>query len=107
MDINSALRGIGANTNKGLTNLENNSTRKADGKVPDNGAATVANNEEKVTLTSAASRLGQLIQENNTKPEVDAERVATLKAAIQEGSFKPNVASIALRLMNFENQLKG
>lgn len=107
MDINSVLRGVGNNANKGLTNLDNNTARKTDGKTLDAGVATFAKNEEKVTLTNTASRLGQLAQQNNGKTEVNAERVASLRAAITEGNYKPNPASIAARLMAFENQIKG
>lgn len=108
MDINSVLRGIANNGNKNLTGVENNTTRKSDGKTSDTLAANLANGGEKVTLTSAASRLGQLnMQSNANASEVNAERVASLRAAIADGSYKPNPAGIAARLMSFENQLKG
>lgn len=107
MDINNVLRGVGNTVNKGLTNLDNNTARKTDGKTPDTEVATVANNEEKVTLTSAASRLGQLAQQGSARSEVNAERVAKLRAALEEGNYRPNPASIAARLMAFERQIKG
>ncbi|MBD3767297.1 MAG: flagellar biosynthesis anti-sigma factor FlgM [Gammaproteobacteria bacterium] len=106
MDINSILRGVVNNASKGLTDLDN-TTRKTDGKSLDASVATFAKNEEKVTLTSAASRLGELAQQASNQPEVNAERVASLRAAIAEGNYKPNPASIAARLMTFENQIKG
>lgn len=108
MDINSVLRGIANNGNKNLTGVENNTTRKSDTKTADTAMANLANGSEKVTLTSAASRLGQLnMQSNANTSEVNAERVASLRAAIADGSYKPNPTSIAARLMTFENQLKG
>ena len=58
-------------------------------------------------LFRSASRLGQLTQQSNSKSEVNAERVAALRAAIAEGSYQPNPASIAARLMAFESQIKG
>jgi negative regulator of flagellin synthesis FlgM len=108
MDINSVLRGMANNGNKSLNGLENNATRKGEDKTSDATTAMLANNSEKVTLTTTASRLGQLsMQADTSKTQVNAERVASLRAAIAEGNYKPNPASIATRLMNFENQLKG
>ncbi len=107
MDINTALRAVGNNANKSVSGLENLGARKADGKATDASAATLASNNEKVTLTSTASRLGQLTQQTNASNEVNAERVASLRAAIADGSYQPNPASIASRLMSFENQLRG
>lgn len=108
MDINSVLRGVANNGNRNLTGLENSTERKVDGKSTDARSAIFANNNEKVTLTSAASRLGQLNMKTDTSSsEVNAERVASLRAAIADGSYQPNPAGIAARLMTFENQLRG
>lgn len=106
MDINTLLRGVN-NANKGSTNLESLAGRKGEAKTQDAGAAMIAKSDEKVTITNTASRLGQLSQQTGSSSEVNAERVARLRAAIADGSYQPNPAAIAARLSRFEQQLNG
>ena len=108
MDINSVLRGVNTSANKGLTNPDAASTRKTEERpASDTRVANFADKDEKVTLTSAASLLGQINQKGNTGSEINAERVASLRSAIEEGNYQPNFASIAARLLTLEQQIKG
>lgn len=38
-------------------------------------------------------------------PDVDSDRVAAIKAAIEEGSYQPDYQRVAERLVSFESQL--
>lgn len=107
MDINALLRNVNNTTNKG-TNAAEANTRQQTNAAQNNASASVATGQqgEKVTLTNTASRLGQLTQAQSGKPEVNAERVASLRAAIADGSYPVNPRSIATRLMSFEQLLK-
>lgn len=106
MDINNILRGAGSAPSKSLNQTETVVSRKADGKSEPSVAANVAAKSETVTLTDTASRLRQATQPSTSKTEVNSERVASLRAALADGSYKPNVGVIAARLLAFESALK-
>lgn len=86
---------------KGVGQSDVNNTRKTDGNA---NTATIAAKSETVTLTDTANRLRQAAQPS--KAEVNSERVASLRAALADGSYKPNAGIIAARLLAFETALK-
>lgn len=105
MDINTLLRGVGSSPNKGVNQPDASSVRKS----PDN-TNTAANagsvKTETVTITDSTNRLRQLSQAAAKQPEVNNEKVASIRAALADGSYKVQPGVIAARLMAFEAALR-
>ncbi len=59
--------------------------------------------EDKVELSSGAKVLSNIISEAKESSETREEKVATLKAQIQEGSYSPNPKKIAVKI--WENEI--
>lgn len=59
---------------------------------------------DKVSLTDTATQLQSLRQVISDSPEVNTDRVATLRAAIADGSYSVDSESLAKNLINSENQ---
>lgn len=57
---------------------------------------------DSVSLTDTAARLRRLESSLADLPEVDNERVATIKQAIADGSYQIDAGRIADKLLNFE-----
>ena len=105
MDINNLLRGVGTSPSKVLNQPEATSLRKsADEKEAGVGSDSVKT--EKVTITDTTSRLRQLSQSAAQQPEVNNEKVASIRAALADGSYKIQPGVIAARLMAFEAALR-
>jgi negative regulator of flagellin synthesis FlgM len=62
---------------------------------------------DKVSLTGAAVRMQQLTETAGDGPQVDAQRVAALKSAIANGSYKVDAGSVASKLSRFEWEMQG
>jgi len=65
-----------------------------------------AKRSDTVSLTNAAEQIQSLQKVVAESPDVDAERVASLKAAIADGSYIVDSAKLAQNLLNFEFQLR-
>ncbi len=65
-----------------------------------------AKQSDTVSLTNAAEQIQSLQKAVADSPVVDAERVASLKAAIADGSYTVDSAKVAQNLLNFESQLR-
>jgi negative regulator of flagellin synthesis FlgM len=63
------------------------------------GAAERAGAQDRATLSVRGRFIGQAVAAVASAPEVRAERVAALKAAIADGSYKSNARQIAARLL--------
>lgn len=57
---------------------------------------------DSVSLTDTAARLRKLESSLAQMPEVDSERVASIKQAIADGSYQVDAGNIADKLLNFE-----
>ena len=86
-----------------------NNTPKPAGKSGVNGGGSQAavnkdlqNQEDKVSVTSEASRLQKIEEQLSTVPAVNSARVAEIRAQIADGSFKIDPATIADKLISFE-----
>jgi negative regulator of flagellin synthesis FlgM len=62
---------------------------------------------DKVSLTGAAVRMQQLTETAGDGPQVDTKRVAALKSAIANGSYKVDSGSVASKLSRFEWEMQG
>jgi negative regulator of flagellin synthesis FlgM len=58
-----------------------------------------------VSLTNTATQLQSLQQTLSNVPEVNAERVEALRAAIADGTYKVDPEKVAQNLIEFERQL--
>ena len=79
-------------------------TSKAEGdSKPDQASSTSAPNKETVVISAEAKSLSKLSTEVNTEAPIDQAKVDAIKAAINDGSFKPNVESIANKLVDTDD----
>lgn len=64
---------------------------------------------DRVSLTSDAVRLQQLDRATslNSSADVDVKRVAAVRAAIQNGTYKIDPQAIASKMLSFESALAG
>ena len=64
------------------------------------GVANTEKNQDSVQLTSQAQNLNKM--QSSTEPQVNKQRVETLKAAILNGDYKINTERLAEKLSKFE-----
>ena len=64
------------------------------------GVTNTEKNQDSVQLTSQAKNLNKM--QSSTEPQVNKQRVETLKAAILNGDYKINTERLAEKLSKFE-----
>jgi negative regulator of flagellin synthesis FlgM len=69
-----------------------------------NGVQNVSGSGEKVHLSSEAQQLQKITDSLRDQPVVNSSRVAELKAAVADGSYKVDSNRVASKLLNFEAQ---
>ena len=67
-------------------------------------AASASQSGESVHLSNEAQQLQKISDTLRDQPAVDKSRVAELKAAIADGSYKVDANRVASKLLNFEAQ---
>ncbi len=102
MDINTLTFGMGTPTNKGRSQAEPVNLRTHN----DIKEAQPASTSETVTITETTNRLRQLSQGAMQQPEVNSARVAQIRSALADGSYKVKPDIIAAKLMSFETALR-
>ena len=61
---------------------------------------------DQVTLTGSAITLQKLGEAVANAPVVNAQKVATVKASVQNGTYKVDAGRVADKILQFENGLK-
>jgi negative regulator of flagellin synthesis FlgM len=89
-----------------LATSRNNATRDNQKSTIAENKSVPANRSDTVILTSAAEQIQSLQQVIADVPIVDSERVASLKVAIDNGSYSINSEELAQNLLNFEFQFR-
>ncbi|WP_420231931.1 flagellar biosynthesis anti-sigma factor FlgM [Pseudomonas sp. ABY48] len=79
-------------------------TVETDKSAPLSTPAEQVSNGESVHLSNEAQQLQKVTDKLRDQPVVDNARVAELKAAIADGSYKVDSNRVASKLLNFEAQ---
>jgi negative regulator of flagellin synthesis FlgM len=66
-----------------------------------------ASSSDSVSLSQQSKAIGQLHQEMATQPSFDGAKVAAIKEAIANGSYKVDPEKLADNMMKYENELGG
>ncbi len=69
-------------------------------------SAPAAPTADQVTLTGSARTLQKLSAALANAPVVDSAKVATIKQAVQNGSYTVNTGSVADKLLQYDSELK-
>ena len=100
----------GYNSSEALTPVQGSGSNSpvADKTQPSTAAANaqVAPAADQVTLTGSARILQKLSAALANAPVVDAAKVATVKQAVQNGTYAVNAGSVADKLLQFDGELK-
>ncbi len=80
--------------------------KKAPGGPPQTAPAADVGKGAGVQITDSARQLAALEQAIRTMPDVDENRVQTIRAAIADGSYKVSPDRIAEKLMRIEGELR-
>ena len=89
--------GVLGTIQRGMTGSASNADRKAAEALPTQSSA------DRVSVTSEAARLQEIEEQLMAVPEVNAQRVAEIKAQIAAGTFDFNPQRIAEKLISFES----
>ncbi|HIF9133263.1 TPA: flagellar biosynthesis anti-sigma factor FlgM [Photobacterium damselae] len=69
-------------------------------------ASTTPTQHDEISLSAQGKAVGQIHQQLATEPSFDADKVAKIKEAISNGSYKVDPDKLASNIMKFENELK-
>jgi negative regulator of flagellin synthesis FlgM len=79
--------------------VQNAKTSRAQEAAPEDGTAQISGSDS-VQVSSKFAEVQQLTSKLQQLPDVRSERVAVLKAKIQQGTYKPDPAEVADALLN-------
>lgn len=79
---------------------------KGSGDAPAAAGTTAAQTSDQVTLTSSARSLQKLEEALAKAPVVDSAKVATVKKAVDSGTYTIDSRRVADKLLDFERGLK-
>lgn len=88
--------------NNVVTNRSNESVKPSGKDATDTSAKDASVQADKVTLTQAISQVSNLEQTARSVNTDNSARIAEIKSAIQDGSYKVDAESVADKLMQTE-----
>lgn len=91
MKIDPTIQPLGDLQNEPVTNAKKGTSRASDTKT----TATSANSGDTIQISSRHAEVQHLTTQAAQVPDVRADRVAPLKAAVQQNSYKPDSGKIA------------
>jgi len=83
----------------------NQNTQAATGEQ--NKAQAPAARGENVNLSSQAKNLNQLEQKLGEYPEMDDERIAEIRSALEDGSYKVDAEKLAQKMLDMDKSIFG
>jgi negative regulator of flagellin synthesis FlgM len=101
-NISSSLNGLSSNTGSAKTGKQTATSES--GKSSDSKGSVA---QDSVKLTAQAQSLSSLQQKITDSPDTDDNKVASIKAAIDSGTYKINSDRIAGKMLSQENALFG
>ncbi|ARU57452.1 anti-sigma-28 factor FlgM [Oleiphilus messinensis] len=94
----------GVNPNQQAAQRARNETQAKDAaQSPASTPPAQANRGETVSVSNNAKSLQQLEESVKQLPDVDSEKVAKLKAAVEDGSYSVNADKLAQKMLEFES----
>jgi negative regulator of flagellin synthesis FlgM len=90
---------------KGATNGTAAPTDKSQGDAPANVAATPAKPGEQLTLTDSARHLQKIEAAVAKAPVVNAAKLASVKLAVQNGTYQIDAGRVASKIVKFDGEL--
>jgi len=72
-----------------------------------NKAQTPAARGENVNLSSQAKNLNQLEQKLGDYPEMDDDRIAQIRSALEDGSYKVDAEKLAQKMLDMDKSIFG
>lgn len=79
--------------------------KRSDAEVPSQVGASLDAAKDRVSLTATATQLQSMQQEIAALPVVDEQKVATLRAAIEDESYQVDSQKLARNMIDFEGNL--
>lgn len=90
-------------TNRSPARPESNASSTTSGPVNQNSAPR----SDAVSLSSQSKAIGEMHNEMASSPSFDSAKVAAIKEAIANGSYKVDPEKLADNMIKFENELGG
>lgn len=85
--------------------LESPGSAKSGSVASGRARSAAADTSDRVQLTPEALHLREQLGTSSKEPPMNEEKIQALRAAIADGSYKPNSQSIARKMLAFESDL--
>ncbi len=96
------------NIRTGQTMTPNRSTSRSESAASrSDSVAESKGNQDSVSLSQQGKAMGKLQQDMASQPSFDSAKVAAIKEAISNGSYKVDPDKLADNMMKFEKELGG
>ncbi|WP_413283975.1 flagellar biosynthesis anti-sigma factor FlgM [Vibrio sp. MA40-2] len=82
-------------------------TRSESGSSNTDSVKESRSSQDSVSLSQQGKAIGQLHQDMASQPSFDSAKVAAIKEAISNGSYRVDPEKLADNMMKFENELGG
>ncbi|MDH5432584.1 MAG: flagellar biosynthesis anti-sigma factor FlgM [Gammaproteobacteria bacterium] len=87
----------------GLSRSSLSKTEKSKKKSVDtDGSVAVSDQDDSISLTGSASKIGQLIEQMKAAPVVDPDRVSPVKEKLDNDSYEIDYQQVANKMLDFE-----